>query len=578
MEMVTKDLYEAMRRLSALLAGFSWIRLGFATAFIICAGFLAAVPAALMGRAVDRVLEGQPLTSRPVVWILVLLCAALVVFELMHVCRKWLVESVAVRLQADAQLRFADILLSAPVDVVQRRQVGEIITLIDKGVTGLVRLMKLVMLEFGPAAATAVIAVAFVVSVHWKIAAVMIAVLVVNGVVTAWQIASQRGIRIDLLRRRIAFNSQVGELVMNLDSVRASGVGSVEQAEFKNVAEAVRVTELRHHQAMMTFDALKGLSDGGGLVLILIVALVFFAAGQITGGDIVKITLLYQNAIVPLRMLHRVFDESHEAAIHIVRADEVVGIGRDLGLDGRDRFDGANVHPIAFTAVGLSFGFGADGGRLLDNAEYVVPRGTFDVILGETGSGKSTMLRIMLGLVAGYEGQAKVFGTEVKTADKVLLSRRICYVAQEPFIRSGDLRSNLLLGVHGPVADEELLRAAALAGLNLGNGAWREGLDRQIAERGKGLSGGERQRIALARLFLSQADLYILDEATSQLDEAMENLVLGNLTQVFPAKSIVMVAHRSTARKWAKRSYKLEGGRLVELPPYFNVSEPIKAA
>ena len=144
--MVTKDLSQAVKQLIELsLKGCT--RVGYAIIYIILAGIIAAAPASLTGDAVDKVSSGQLIGSTGVLGTVLLLCTALIAYELLQICRRHLIEGVAVQLQAAAQLDFAEILLKAPVNSLHGRHVGEIITLIDKGVAGLVRLMKLIFLK-----------------------------------------------------------------------------------------------------------------------------------------------------------------------------------------------------------------------------------------------------------------------------------------------------------------------------------------------------------------------------------------------------------------------------------------------
>ena len=558
--MIKSELSSALKHLADLMDRPDWIKVAHALVFIALAGFFAALPAKVIGLVVDTTIaNGLSWTGNIAFYILVLV-TALLGFEAFQLLKKWLVESVAVKVQAKAQDTFASVLLKLPVDALHGRHIGETLSQIDKGVSGLIKLMKLSLLEFGPALVTALVSVGFVVFQNWQVGVVMVAVVLINVAVTLWQIQSQRGIRINLLERRMEFNGRLGELIMNLESVRATGIATDEEADFCKVTGSLRTTEFKHHLAMMTFDAMKGLCDGGGLVAVLIVSLWFLSSGSMSSGEVLMISLLYQNATAPLKMLHRVVDESYEAAIQVLNAEKLRGIGIDPGLLGIEVIN-KNNHSHAFEASNLTCGL-ADGRQILNGLSYVVPRQAFDIIGGETGSGKSTLLRIMLGLVASYSGNARVLGTEVRDVDKQLLSRHVCYVAQDPFIKAGTLRSNLILGLDRDVSDLELVKAAQLACIPIGEEAWVDGLDRKVSERGKGLSGGEVQRIALARAFLSNAELFILDEATSKLDEPIEAIVLGNLSRMTNEKAIVMVAHRATTHRWAKRIFQLEDGQL----------------
>jgi ATP-binding cassette, subfamily B, bacterial len=565
------DLSTAITDLIGLIGRSDWLRIGFAVTLILTIGVLTSLPAWLIGQTVDGITSGQVAWSTSLKSSLIYLAATVTSIELLQFARKWLIESVAVKLQAILQNGFASTLLSVPVDALHMRHIGEIITQIDKGVTGMVRLMKLAFLEFGPALAAATVAVGVVFLQNIYVGLMLLLVVLSNAGLTIWQIRSQRGIRMKLLDQRMEFNGRVGELIGNLESVRASGIAKAELHDFSTVSDSLRVTEFQHHRMMMSFDAAKGFSDGGGLIGVLLLSLWLLSKGQVTGGEVLMIGLLYQKATDPLKLLHRVVDESHEAAIHVLKAAELKAVGLDPGLSGVDAFSDVT-DGIIFEASGLSCSM-KDGREILRSLNYRVTQGAFDIITGETGSGKSTLMRILLGLQYGYQGSAKLLGTEIRSSNKEMLSERICYVAQSPFLKAGTLRTNLIVGLRRDVLDSELERAMSLAGMDLKESAWSEGLNRKIAERGNGLSGGEKQRIAIARLFLSHAEVFILDESTSQLDEPMEALVLGNLQRMaLGKKSIIMIAHRGSTLKWASRVLKLEEGRITVVPASVKVA------
>jgi ABC-type multidrug transport system fused ATPase/permease subunit len=201
----------------------------------------------------------------------------------------------------------------------------------------------------------------------------------------------------------------------------------------------------------------------------------------------------------------------------------------------------------------------------LSNIELAINRGEFVGIVGPTGCGKSTLIKAALGLQADFLGEVRVFGSQLRALSKELLAERICYLPQEPFIMAGTLRDNLQI-LRRHASDDELRQA--LSSASAAETTWALGLDTLIHEGGRNLSGGQRQRLSLARAFLSKADLYLVDEATSQLDAVTEERVTQALMLHCAGKTVITIAHRLKALAMVSRVLVLEHGKIVQDGPF----------
>jgi ABC-type multidrug transport system fused ATPase/permease subunit len=163
--------------------------------------------------------------------------------------------------------------------------------------------------------------------------------------------------------------------------------------------------------------------------------------------------------------------------------------------------------------------------------------------VGASGSGKSTALNVLVGLVAPEHGRVTVAGRDLADLDLRRWRRRVAWVPQRPFLFARSLRDNIALGcpAASSAAVEDAARAAGLGGLL---GRLPAGLDTMLGERGHGLSAGERQRVALARAFLLDAELWLLDEPTAGLDGDTEAFVTDSLRRRLAGRTVVMAAHR----------------------------------
>lgn len=191
--------------------------------------------------------------------------------------------------------------------------------------------------------------------------------------------------------------------------------------------------------------------------------------------------------------------------------------------------------------------------ELLKDINLSIRKGEKVGIMGDTGSGKSTFLRVLAGLVS-YHGSLKVDGLELRDIRKEDLRKNFLFLSQDAFVFPGTVRENLLMAGEG---DEELLwRSLRLAGCD-----FVKNLDQEVSP--KSLSGGERQRLALARVFLRSPEVLLLDEVTSALDAKKEEEVLKNLFTQFEGKTIVLVAHRFSNLLKCDRVFVFKDGSVV---------------
>ena len=183
-------------------------------------------------------------------------------------------------------------------------------------------------------------------------------------------------------------------------------------------------------------------------------------------------------------------------------------------------------------------------------------------------------MKTLLGLIPNYKGNFSVLGNEVLETDKDLLAREIAYAQQEPYIRTGTLRANLTISdtTNAGMDDDDLKAALKLACLDNDN-LWPDGLDTKIHEGGRNLSGGEKQRLSLARVFLKNPSIIVLDEATSSLDNMTEAEVMKNFRDFSKDKTVVMIAHRISTLKWADRIIVMEGGEIIQSSTFQQLRE-----
>ena len=205
-----------------------------------------------------------------------------------------------------------------------------------------------------------------------------------------------------------------------------------------------------------------------------------------------------------------------------------------------------------------------------DPRDYIVEDVTFDVdggdtvaLVGPTGAGKSTVMKLLLRMYDVDEGAIRIDGTDLRDATIPSLRQALGYVSQETFLFYGTVQENIEYGTFD--ADrEEIVEAAKMAEAHQFIQNLPEGYDTKVGERGVKLSGGQRQRIALARAILKDPDILVLDEATSDVDTETEMLIQRSLDKLTADRTTFAIAHRLSTIKDADKIVVLEDGQIVE--------------
>ena len=210
----------------------------------------------------------------------------------------------------------------------------------------------------------------------------------------------------------------------------------------------------------------------------------------------------------------------------------------------------------------VSFSY-RNGSTVLESLNLKLEAGEKIALVGVSGSGKSTIAKLIARLYDVNQGGVRIDGIDVRDLRLESLRTRICYLMQEAVLFDRTLKENLLLAKPSATTDE-LGRAIELAGLGGLLHRLSKAWDARIGPRGNALSGGERQRLALARAVLQNPSLLLLDESTSALDAPSERKVLVNLARHFSNQTIVFISHRISALKWVDRIVVLNRGAIEE--------------
>ncbi|HEU5328844.1 MAG TPA: ABC transporter ATP-binding protein [Thermomicrobiales bacterium] len=451
---------------------------------------------------------------------------------------------------------------------------GELIERIDGDVTALANFFSRFVIQVIGSGLLLLGALALLLREDWRAGALLLAFSVMALIVMSR--ARSMGARYALAARAAsaALFGFLEERLAGLIDIQAVGARDYVLYQLRG-----HLRELFQHgrASMLAGSALYGATESIFTIAtaaVLALGVYLYHAGAMSVGAVYLIVQYTAMLRQPVRQLTRQARDFQNASASITRVQQLYAVPRSL-VDGtgRDLPDG----PLAVEFQQVSFAYAVDapgnpaevpGGaeRVLHGVSFRVPPGTVLGVLGRTGSGKTTIARLLCRLDDPTEGAVLVGGRDVRDLRLADLHRRVGLVTQEVQIFGASVRDNLTL-FRPSIPDEQIVRALA----ELGLGAWYlalpDGLDTELAPGGQGLSAGEAQLLAFARVFLRDPAVVVLDEASSRLDAVTERQVERAVDRLLAGRTGIIIAHRLATVRRADAILILEDGQIVEEGP-----------
>lgn len=293
----------------------------------------------------------------------------------------------------------------------------------------------------------------------------------------------------------------------------------------------------------------------------------FILSGQMTLGSYIAFTSYVQYLYQPLRKMVRQLTQFQETAINLRRMfrylDKPTERPPEKAQESLGEINDKLRGDISIT--GVSFGY--NGETVVSDVNVQIDDGETVALIGETGCGKTTILRMIAGMGVPETGTVQIDGREVRSFDVHRLRRQIGTVWQDVSVFRGTVWSNLTIGHQNPQRDE-VERAVRMAKFKKVVEGLSERYETPVGEDGSTLSGGERQRLAIARCLLQDAPIYLLDEATSDLDMQTEKEVLNNILEWARRRTVVFVTHRVSSAVKADRIFLMRDGEVLTSGPH----------
>lgn len=405
---------------------------------------------------------------------------------------------------------------------------------------------------------TFVLAVAVMSSVDWQLTLLALAPAPMVSLVVFWfgRLIHARFERLQEMFSDIT--SRVQESLAGVRVLRAYVQEDAELRRFEQLNRAYVSQSLRLARISGLFLPLLQALVGLTFLIVLWAGGVRVLAGRISLGTFVMFSTYMGMLIWPMIAMGWVVNLIQRGNASLGRIRQILAERPGLATPARPR-PIAEKASIEFRDVSVLF----PGVRALDRVNLKIAWGETVAIVGRTGSGKSTLVRLIPRLLDPDEGQLLLGGVDLRELSLPDLRRRIGMVPQETFLFSGTLADNIAFGLE-QVSEAEILRAAEQAGLGPDLAGFPQGIHTLIGERGLTLSGGQKQRTAIARAILRDPEVLILDDALSSVDTLTEERILAGLATLMRGRTTVLISHRVSTVRQADRIVVLDAGRIVE--------------
>ncbi|MBB5869333.1 ABC-type multidrug transport system fused ATPase/permease subunit [Allocatelliglobosispora scoriae] len=368
------------------------------------------------------------------------------------------------------------------------------------------------------------------------------------------------------VRKRVGMlYGAVSEAVVGATVIRAYGVGERTQSKLDETIDTYQKAQKRTMRMSVTSFSTGEIAAGLALGAVVVVGVLLGVDNQLEVGELAAFLFLVTLFIQPVQIATEVLNEAQNAVAGWRRVLDVLDEAPDVadpGVNGVDLPPGAL--DVRFDRVSFHY---PDGPRVLHEVDLEIAAKTKVAVVGETGSGKTTFAKLLTRLMDPSEGEVLLSGVALRTLSFGSLRSRVVMVPQDGFLFDDTIAANVRFA-KPDLTDEQLWLAFTELGLADWLAGLPEDLQTRVGERGEALSVGERQLVALARAYVADPDLLVLDEATSAVDPATEVRLQRTLDAVTRGRTTVAIAHRLSTAQAADEVIVVDKGVVVQRGPH----------
>lgn len=441
------------------------------------------------------------------------------------------------------------------------RKTGGLSRVIERGVKGVDFLLRFMLFSIIPLIIelTLVATILFLVFDIWYLVVVVTTITLYiwfTFTVAEWRVK----IRKEMNKQDTEANQKAIDSLLNFETVKYFNAEKVEAARYDESMKQYEAAALKTSYSLSFLNVGQAFLITGGLVAVMIMAAIGVQNGSLTVGDFVMVNAYMIQITMPLNFLGTVYREIRQALVDMSEMFELLAQAPDV-------IDSKNAYDLCVTEGRVDFkniSFGYERNRvILKNFNLSVKSGQNVAIVGTSGSGKSTIGRLMFRFYDINEGELLVDGNNIKDVTQSSLHSQIGIIPQDTVLFNDTIYYNIAYGNLN--ADEDsVIAAAKSAKIHNFISNLPDGYKTTVGERGLKLSGGEKQRVGIARTLLKNPPILLLDEATSSLDTETENDIQENLYAMLNERTVISIAHRLSTIANNDLIVVLEHGEIVE--------------
>jgi ATP-binding cassette subfamily B protein len=365
-----------------------------------------------------------------------------------------------------------------------------------------------------------------------------------------------------VVRRQVGIMlSAISEPVVGAAVVRSYAVEERTQARIDQAIAAHQAASVRAQGFTVLSFSLGGISAGLANAGVILLGVHMGIAGDITAGEVLAFAFLVSLFVNPVQMGTQILTDAQSAIAGWRRVIGILDTPADL-IDPGPSGQALPRGPIDVEFRAVTFAY-PGGPPVLHDVSLAIDAGTRVAVVGETGSGKSTVAKLLTRLMDPTEGEVLLDGIDLRSVPDASLRRSVVLVPQEGFLFDDTLAANARYGKLD-AADAEITASAIELGLEDWLASLPQGLETRVGQRGESLSTGERQLVALLRAHLADPDLLVLDEATSAVDPQLEMRIGRALETLMSGRTSVTIAHRLSTAENADEVIVVDRGRIVQ--------------
>lgn len=519
----------------------------------------------LTRRFVDDAIAGAPIQT--LLWIALGYLTLALGGQAARLLTAWLASQLAWDGTNRLRETLAEHALGLDLDYHGQRSPGEMIERVDGDVVALAEFIVAFLLDVVVSLLLLVGVLVMVMTVDWRIGTVLLiyCALVGYAMVRMQRLAVPAATQVR--QRSAALYGQMEERLAGAEDIRANGAGVHAVHRFHQSAADLYRATLRAERIGAGLFAGTAVAFAAGTAIVLGVAAWTQQAGllTITIGTLVLLFQYTQMIRTPFERLLDQLQQYQKALAGVARIGELLSQQRTLPTPAEPVPLPSGALAVALDRV--DFAYPDDQQPVLSQVTLQLAPGQTLGVVGRTGSGKTTVARLLLRLYDPTAGSVQVGGVDLRRADPESLRRRIAVVTQDVQLFAASVRDNLTLFRPELADDDQLRHVLTEVGLTSWLDRLPEGLDTVLAPQGGGLSAGEGQLLAFARAFLADPGLIVLDEASSRLDPATEEAIDQAVVRLLHGRTAVLIAHRLSSLARVDQIAVMDGGKVVEYGP-----------